>query len=81
MLAATSASTEHHASGYRLKFEREEFLRLVAVAKPPIIYRRGKNHLFAYDGFVMYSQKCSDEDFREAKIIPAIEFSNYAWET
>ena len=80
VLAATSAES-NHASGYRLKFEREEFLRLVAIAKPAIIYRRGKNHLFAYDGFVMYTQKCSDEDFREAKIIPAIEFSNYAWET
>jgi hypothetical protein len=82
MDAATTAAVaaEAHASGYRLKFDREEFLQLVEIAKPRIIYRRGKNHLFAYDGFVMYSQKCSDEDFK-AKILHAIEFSNYSWET
>ncbi len=79
MMAATAS--ENHASGYRLKFEREEFLQLVEIAKPRIIYRRGKNHLFAFDGFVMYSQKCSDENFKEAKVIHAAEFSNYAWET
>ena len=82
MDAATTAAVaaEAHASGYRLKFDREDFLQLVDIAKPRIIYRRGKNHLFAYDGFVMYTQKCSDEDLK-AKIIHAIEFSNYSWET
>jgi hypothetical protein len=76
---AAVAAAESNASGYRLKFNREEFLQLVEIAKPRIIYRRGKNHLFAFDGFVMYSQKCSDEDFK-VKIINAIEFSNYGWE-
>jgi len=71
---------ESHASGYRLKFDRDEFLKLVNIAKPRIIYRRGKNHLFAFDGFVMYSQRCRDEDFT-ATIIDTIEFSNYSWET
>jgi hypothetical protein len=80
MAATTAATTANQASGYRLKFNREEFLKLVEIAKPRIIYRRGKNHIFAFDGFVMYSQRCSDEDFT-APIIPAIEFSNYSWET
>jgi hypothetical protein len=74
--ATTAAAMESHASSYRLKFDRDEFLKLVNIAKPRIIYRRGKNHLFAFDGFVMYSQKCSDEGFK-ATIIDAIEFSNY----
>ncbi len=80
MEAATAANTENAASGYRLKFRREEFLRLVDIAKPRVIYRRGKNHIFAYDGFVMYSQDCRDGDF-SATIIESIEFSNWSWAT
>ena len=40
MDAATTAAVaaEAHASGYRLKFDREEFLQLVDIAKPRIIY-------------------------------------------
>ena len=79
MLAATAAERSY-ASGYRLKFSRDEFLKIVSIAKPSIIYRRGKNHLFAYGGFVMYCQKCSDADFN-AMIIEAIEFSNSPWDT
>ncbi len=80
MEATTAAAAEAAASGYRLKFKREEFLRLVDIAKPRLIYRRGRNHLFAFDGFVMYSQECRDEDFT-VKIIDSIEFSNYSWAT
>jgi hypothetical protein len=50
-------ASESPASSYRLKFSREEFLKLVDIAKPRVIYRRGKNHIFAFDGFVMYSQE------------------------
>ena len=82
MDAATTAAVaaESNASGYRLKLDWAEFLKLVNIAKPRIIYRRGKNHLFAFEGFVMYSQMCSDEDFK-ATIIDATEFNNYNWET
>lgn len=69
---AAAASTDSNASDYRLKFNREEFLQLVEIAQPRIIYRRDKKHLFAFDGFVMYTQKCSDEDFK-VKLINAIE--------
>ncbi len=81
MIAATTAVSANQGGGYRLKFDREEFLRLVEIARPKIIYRRGKNHLFAFDGFVMYSQRCHDQDFHDIRIIPAMEFSNYSWET
>jgi len=69
-----------HPSSYRVKFRRKEFLELVDTAKPKIIYKRGKNYFFAFDGFVMYSQECEDKDFRQ-KILEAIEFSNRVWQT
>ena len=43
-----------------------------------IIYHRGRMHFFAYDGFVMYTFECKDEDFGQ-KVLKAIEFSNYQW--
>ncbi len=48
------------------------------IAKPRIIYHRGRMHFFAYDGFVMYTFQCKDNDFSQ-KVIDAIEFSNYQW--
>jgi hypothetical protein len=73
---ATAASA--HTSSYRVKFKRDEFIELVGIAKPRIIYQRGRMHFFAYDGFVMYTFQCRDEDFSQ-KILHAIEFSNYRW--
>ena len=69
------------ASSYRVKFLRAKFLELVDYAKPKTIYKRGKYHFFAYDGFVMYCQQCNDEDFPDQKLIEAIEFSNEPWAT
>ena len=73
-----STATSAHTSSYRVKFKREEFLELVEIAKPRIIYHRGRMHFFAYDGFVMYTFQCKDNDFSQ-KVINAIEFSNYMW--
>ena len=67
-----------HTSSYRVKFRRQEFLDLVEMAQPEIIYHSGRIHFFAYDGFVMYSLDCKNEDFR-VKIFEAIEFSNTQW--
>ena len=69
-----------HPSSYRVKFRRKEFLELVSIAKPRIIYKRGKNHFFAFDGFVMYSQECDEMDFGQ-RILESIEFSNTSWQT
>ena len=74
--AATAAAMQ--ASSYRVKFRRQEFLDLVEIARPNIIYHRKRMHFFAFDGFVMYTFECTDEDFR-TKIIHAIEFSNHPW--
>jgi hypothetical protein len=67
------------AGSYRVKFDREEFLELVGIAKPRVIYRRKKVYFFAFDGFVMYCDQCKNSDFT-ARIIDAIEFSNYPWQ-
>jgi hypothetical protein len=74
--AAVAAA--QHSSSYRVKFQRREFLRLVEIAKPRIIYHRKRMHFFAFDGFVMYTFDCDDRDFSQP-IVEAIEFSNYQW--
>lgn len=76
--AGTTAAAAVTASSYRVKFRRAEFLELVNIAKPSIIYHRGRMHFFAYDGFVMYTFECKDEDFSQ-RVLKAIEFSNYQW--
>ncbi len=78
--AATTAAivAAMQASSYRVKFRRKEFLELVDIAKPRIIYHRKRMHFFAYDGFVMYTFECDDRDFTQ-KVMHAIEFSNYQW--
>ncbi len=76
---AVAAAAAMSASGYRVKFKREEFLELVDIAKPRRIYQRGRMHFFSFDGFVMYTFQCSDEDFPAQRLIHAIEFSNYQW--
>ena len=78
IVAATSAATAQHTSSYRVKFKREQFLKLIEIAKPKVIYHRGRIHFFAYDGFVMYTFECNNSDF-DPKVLEAIEFSNQAW--
>ncbi len=79
MTESATVATESNSSSYRVKFAREEFLELVRVAKPKIIYKRRNMYFFAYDGFVMYCDQCEDRDFSE-RILEAIEFSNYMWQ-
>lgn len=67
-----------HTSSYRVKFKGKQFLELVEIAKPKIIYQTGRMHFFAFDGFVMYSFECENSDFKQ-KVLQAIEFSNQAW--
>ena len=76
--ASTAAIAAQHTSSYRVKFRRKEFLELMEIAKPEIIYQTGRMHFFAFDGFVMYTFECQDSDFKQ-KVLHAIEFSNQAW--
>lgn len=77
-MEAATATNEMNASSYRVKFDRQNFLELVRIAKPKIIYRRKNMYFFAYDGFVMYCDQCENTDFSQI-ILDAIEFSNYQW--
>ncbi len=75
---AAVVAAAQHTSSYRVKFRRNEFLELVEIAKPKIIYHRKRMHFFAFDGFVMYTFECDNSDFSQ-KVMEAIEFSNYTW--
>jgi hypothetical protein len=74
--AAAAAAAQ--SSYYRVKFKRNEFLELVQIAQPKIIYHVRRMHFFAYDGFVMYTLECDTNEFSQ-KVMQAIEFSNMAW--
>ena len=78
-MIASSSEAMSSSGGYRVKFERKEFLELVDIARPRIIYLRGNMHFFAFDGFVMYTMQCQDSDF-SARILEAIEFSSQPWQ-
>ena len=75
---AVAAASAINASSYRVKFRRKEFLELVDIAKPRLIYHRRRMHFFAFDGFVMYTFECEDSDFSQ-RMLDTIEFSNYQW--
>ena len=66
------------ASSYRVKFKREQFLELVRIANPKMIYHRGRMHFFAFDGFVMYTFECQSTDFNQ-RVLDTVEFSNQPW--
>jgi hypothetical protein len=74
--AAAAAAAQ--SSSYRVKFKRNEFLELVQIAQPKIIYHVRRMHFFAYDGFVMYTFECDTNEFSQ-KVMQAIEFSNSDW--
>lgn len=73
-----AAAAAVSSSSYRVKFRREEFLELVRLAKPGIIYQTGRMHFFSHDGFVVYTFQCRDEDFTQ-RVLHAQEFSNQQW--
>lgn len=67
-VAATTAATmaaAMHTSSYRVKFKRRQFLELVDMADPKIIYHVRRMHFFAFDGFVMYTFECRNDDFHQ----------------
>ena len=65
--------------GYRIKFNRDEFLRVLSVANPKRLYAVRDVIYFSFDGFVMYCDQLSDEDLMRYDVIQAIEFSNVPW--
>ena len=74
----TTSSSSQQSSAYRVKFRRNEFLELVQIAQPKLIYHVKRMYFFAFDGFVMYTLECTSHDFHQ-QVIGAIEFTNYQW--
>jgi len=67
------------SSSHRVKFRRKEFLELVEIAKPRLIYHSRRMHFFAFDGFVMCTFECGDSDFKQT-VMHSIEFSYRLWD-
>lgn len=76
--ATAGAHAESASSSYRVKLKRAQFMELVEIANPKIIYHTRRMHFFAYDGFVMYTFECHNTDFSQ-RVIEATEFSNQPW--
>lgn len=70
-----------NVSSYRVKFDRTEFLRLVKIAKPDYIFVVKNMLFFAFQGFVVYSLDCRQDDLIDLhiQILEAKEFSNSTW--
>jgi len=64
-MTTTAVIAAQHMSSYRVKFRKREFLELVEIAKPRIIYHRKRMHFFSFDGFVMYTFEWNDNDLAE----------------
>jgi hypothetical protein len=76
--SAAASAAAIHTSSYRVKFGKNEFMDLVQMAQPSVIYHVRRMHFFAHDGFVMYTLQCESEDF-SIKVMHAKEFSNTQW--
>jgi len=76
--ASAVAIAMNVSSSYRVKFRRKQFLELVEIARPKIVYHRRRMHFFTFDGFVMYTFECTNSDFKQ-KLLDAMEFSNTPW--
>ena len=76
---SSQSSSPPYASGYRIKFDREKFIEMVEISDPKIIYKVENFYYFAFDGFVMYTNKCRDTEFSHRKVMEAKEFSNSSW--
>ena len=50
-------------------FGRVEFLEIVHVEKPKIIYRSSTKHFFFLAGLAVSSKQCSDSDFGDEHLI------------
>lgn len=77
-MSFNAVSSASFSSSYRVKFKKKQFLQLVELAHPQIIYHVNRIFFFNYDGFVLYTFDCEEQDFSQI-VIDAIEFSNTPW--
>lgn len=76
---STTSNELVNGSGYRLKFSREEYIKLLQEAKPIRLYKVDNFVYFCFDGFIMYCDKMKENDLMRYQIYKAIEFANYPW--
>ena len=81
MTYSTASNPPPNVSSYRVKFEKIEFLRLLKIANPDYLFNVKNMYFFAFQGFVVYSLDCKEEDFvdQHIPILQAKEFSNGSW--
>jgi hypothetical protein len=57
------------------KFGKQEFLEIVRIEKPKVIYYNGIIHFFFFDGLVVCSSECEENDFEELEFVRVHELS------
>lgn len=73
-MAIASALTEEevgrvHGGKGALDFGRSEFLEIVHVERPRIIYKASARHFFFLAGLAVCTSECSDTDFESSHLI------------
>ncbi len=73
-MAMASAMTEEevgrvHGSRSTVDFGRVEFLEIVHVERPRIIYRGQDKHFFFLAGLAVCTAECSDADFESEHVL------------
>jgi len=58
-----------HEGRSAVDFGRIEFLEIVHVEKPKIIYRGERKHFFFLAGLAVCTSECSDSDFERSHVI------------
>ncbi len=73
-MAIASTMTEEevgrvHGSKSAVDFGRPEFLEIVHVERPSIIYKAGEKHFFFLAGLAVRTSECSDTDFESSHLL------------
>ncbi|GEM_PF-3374457 len=73
-MAMESAMTEEevgrvHGSSGAVDFGRIEFLEIINVEKPRIIYRSQGKHFFFLAGLAVRTSECTDSDFESSHVL------------
>lgn len=73
-MAMASALTEEevgrvHGGRSEVDFGRVEFLEIIHVERPRIIYRGQQKHFFFLAGLAVCTSECNDSDFEPAHIV------------
>jgi len=73
-MAMASTMTEEevgriHGGRSAVDFGRVEFLEIIHVERPGIVYKSGESHFFFVAGLAVRTSECSDSDFPAGQIM------------